>query len=366
MQRMNATDSSHPPTLQAGSQLAPLTSDLNAGETGRSLHPRDALQSDARQIPSIAVCEHIAGNAKMIRKAMALQRDMAGAFDLTCDCEDGAAVGDERAHALTVARVLKEASHDADTWPGRVGVRIHDLGSPHWREDVAILFGEAAHLIAYVTLPKCSRVSDAARMADWIERCTRSAGRSKPVPLHVLIETHGALREADAIAALPNVETLDFGIMDFVSAHHAALDSDAMRSPMQFEHPTLVRAKTDLVSAALSNGVIPVHNVSRTLRDEQATFSDARRAREAFGFLRMWSIHPMQIRPIIEAMRPSYREVEDSARILLAAQQASWGPIADEDELHDRASYRHCWSVLERAHASRMPMPEAARQAFFD
>jgi citrate lyase subunit beta/citryl-CoA lyase len=326
------------------------------------VHPRDALHEPGRPLPVISPCEHIAGNEKMIRKAIALQHDLHGAFDLTCDCEDGAAVGAERAHALMVATVLNETG---DSGSGRIGVRIHDVTHAHWRDDVDVLLGEAAARIAYVTLPKAEGVADAARMIDWIERRAQRAGRSAPLPVHVLIETHGALAQADRIAALPQVETLDFGLMDFVSAHHGALGFDAMRSPLQFEHPLLVAAKTRIVSAALAHGVVPVHNVSLSLRDVAAVRSDARIARERLGFLRMWSIHPMQVRPIIEAMSPSNGDVTRSGRILLGAQAAGWGPIDHDGDLHDRASYRHCWSVVRRAHAAGMTLEPAVARAFF-
>jgi citrate lyase subunit beta/citryl-CoA lyase len=327
------------------------------------VHPQDALHVPGRPLPLIAPCEHIAGNEKMIRKAIAMQRELRGAFDLTCDCEDGAAVGAEREHALMVSRVLNEVGDTA----GRIGVRVHDITHAHWRDDVDVLLGEAASRIAYVTLPKAEGAGDVARMIDWIERRAQRAGRTAPLPVHVLVETHGALAQADGIAALPQVETLDFGLLDFGSAHHGALGFDAMRSPLQFEHPVLVAAKTRIVSAALAHGVVPVHNVSLSLslRDVAAVASDARVARERFGFLRMWSIHPMQVRPIVEAMSPSHAEVERAGRILLGAQAAGWGPIDHDGDLHDRASYRHCWTVVRRAHAAGMTLELAVARAFF-
>ena len=56
---------------------------------------------------------------------------------------------------------------------------------------------------------------------------------------------------------------------------------------------------------------------------------------------------------------------EDASRILLAAQAADWGPIADQGLLHDRASYRYFWDLLKRAQSSGGVIPEAARRAFF-
>ena len=88
-------------------------------------------------------------------------------------------------------------------------------------------------------------------------------------------------------------------------------------------------------------------------------YADARRARDEFGFLRMWSIHPAQIDPIVDAMRPEAPEVENAAAIIAAAQDADWGPLRIDGELHDRASYRQAWTMLQRAHAAGVALAAA-------
>lgn len=181
----------------------------------------------------------------------------------------------------------------------------------------------------------------------------------------MILETHGALHEAWDIANLPGVESLDFGLMDFVSAHHGALPAACMHSPLQFEHPLLVAAKTRTVSAALAHGIVPTHNVCTELTDSVQVEKDARRAREEFGFLRMWSIHPQQIDPILHGMQPAPTEVETAGEIVLAAQAADWAPIRHHDRLHDRASFRYYWDLLRRAHATGVPLPEDIQQRFF-
>jgi citrate lyase subunit beta/citryl-CoA lyase len=153
--------------------------------------------------------------------------------------------------------------------------------------------------------------------------------------------------------------------MDFVSAHNGAIPASAMRSPNQFEHRLIVRAKAEIVAAALAHGVVPAHNVCLDLKNADVVFSDASRARNEFGFLRMWSIYPAQIEPIVRAMRPDFSEVSDGAAILLQAQAADWGPIQYKGELHDRATYRYFWSCLQRAVVTGVPVPDAARDAFF-
>jgi citrate lyase subunit beta/citryl-CoA lyase len=183
--------------------------------------------------------------------------------------------------------------------------------------------------------------------------------------VHVLIETHGALREVWDIAALPGVESLDFGLMDFVSGHHGAIPGSAMKSPGQFEHPLVTRAKCEISAAALANGVVPSHNVTTELNDLDLIRNDARRARLEFGYLRMWSIHPNQIVPIVEAMRPDFSEVETAVAILIAAQNGDWAPIEHAGRLHDRASYRYYWELLARAQATGVTIPAEASTRFF-
>jgi citrate lyase subunit beta/citryl-CoA lyase len=138
-----------------------------------------------------------------------------------------------------------------------------------------------------------------------------------------------------------------------------------MKSPGQFSHPLIARAKCEIAAAALANGVVPSHNVTTELKDVEVIRNDALRARNEFGFLRMWSIHPNQIRPIVEAMRPDFSEVEKAAAILAAAQDGDWAPIAHEGLLHDRASYRYYWELLSRAHATGMTLPPEALRRFF-
>ena len=142
--------------------------------------------------------------------------------------------------------------------------------------------------------------------------------------------------------------------------------ASAMRSPGQFDHPMLQRSKTEMVAAALSEGVVPAHNVTLDLKNPYQTYKDAERARYEFGFLRMWSIYPTQIRAIIDAMKPDYSEVEDACGILTAAQDAEWGPIQYKGELHDRATYRYFWQLLQRANITGLALPEDVKKRFFD
>jgi citrate lyase subunit beta / citryl-CoA lyase len=327
----------------------------------QAVHPNEALFSGEKPFPIIPTCEHFAGSEKLILKALQLQEKLGPIFDVTCDCEDGAPAGQEGEHAEMIVRVLNSDANKLKM----AGARIHDFSHPHWRQDVDILVKGIGEVTAYLTIPKTTDVEHLREMVAYIQKVARDNGISREIPLHVLVETHGALRDIWKIAELPWIQVLDFGLMDFVSGHHGAIPANAMRSPGQFEHALLVRAKSELVAAALANGIVPSHNVSLDLKNQHSTYADAYRARNEFGFLRMWSIYPAQIGAIVEALRPEYTEVRDAANILLAAQKADWGPIQYDGELHDRATYRYFWELLRKAHVTGVAVPEAAQVAFF-
>jgi|TARA_B110000977_G_scaffold133023_1_gene169421 citrate lyase subunit beta/citryl-CoA lyase len=326
------------------------------------VHPNKALFGGEKPFPLIPACEHFAGSEKLILKALALQDSIGPVFDITCDCEDGAASGQERDHAEMIVRVL---TSDANIHR-MAGARIHDYTHPAWKQDIDILVGGAGKVLTYITIPKCTTASQAQEMIGYIQQTAIFSGVGREIPIHILVETHGALRQVHEIAALPWLQVLDFGLMDFVSAHHGAIPASAMRSPGQFEHRLLARAKSEVVAAALANGVVPTHNVTLDLKNVETTFSDAGRARNEFGFMRMWSIYPTQIQAIVDAMKPNFDEVSDAANILIAAQAANWGPIQYAGELHDRATYRYFWEILQKAKVTGVTISEEANTAFFN
>jgi citrate lyase subunit beta / citryl-CoA lyase len=184
------------------------------------------------------------------------------------------------------------------------------------------------------------------------------------VPLHVLIESPLAAHRAFEIAAHPRVQSLSFGLMDFVSAHGGAIPSDGMGVQGQFSYPLVVRAKLDIASACHAHGKVPSHCVVTEFKDRFALKQAAARAARELGYTRMWSIHPDQIDPILEAFAPAANEVEKACEIVAAAVEAQWAPISHRGHLHDRASYRYFWQVLERAHQTGCVLP-ANIQVFF-
>ena len=326
------------------------------------IHPNEALFESGKSLPVIASCEHFAGSEKLIGKAMQMQEKLGPIFDITCDCEDGAQAGKEVEHAEMIVRMVNSEQNKF----GMAGTRIHDYSHADWKQDVDILVPGAGEKLAYITIPKTTAYEHALEMVEYIQAKTKEAGIDREIPIHVLIETHGALRDVHKLGTLPWLQVLDFGLMDFVSGYQGAIPAINMRSPGQFEHKLIARAKQEVCQAALSNNVIPAHNVTLDLKNPYQTYMDASRARNEFGFMRMWSIYPTQIQSIVDAMKPDFSELEDAQNILIAAQDVDWGPIQYAGELHDRATYRYFWELVQRAHFSGDKLQDVVVERFFN
>jgi citrate lyase subunit beta/citryl-CoA lyase len=324
-------------------------------------HPREALFDSGDLVPTLPVCDHYCGVEARMRKSLALQAELGPVFDITLDCEDGAPIGGEAEHA----RLCAELAMSADNRFGRVGARVHPVDHPSFADDVATLVGRAGTRLAYLMLPKPRDFDEVQRACAEINHQSRALQLARPIPVHALVETHGALRDVDRIAAHPRIESISFGLMDFVSAHRGAIPAAAMSAEGQFTHPLVLRAKLAISAACHGHAKVPSHCVVTEFSDARAISAAATRASRELGYTRMWSIHPNQIRPIVEAFAPSAAEVEMACQIITAAQDAEWAPIGHRQTLHDRASFRYFWQVLERAHRTGLTLPAEVHLRFF-
>jgi citrate lyase subunit beta/citryl-CoA lyase len=322
-------------------------------------HPRDILVGAQAGAFALPVCDHYSGVEARMKKSLQLQADLTAefgtcVFDVTLDCEDGAPVGGEADHAALVTGLALGAAPEA-----RVAVRVHPVDHPAFEADVTTIAGQAGARLTHLMVPKVESVADVQRAV-----AAMDAAGATALPLHVLIESPAAVHRAFDIAAHPRVQSLSFGLMDFVSAHGGAIPADGMGVAGQFSHPLVLRAKAEIASACHAHGKVPSHNVVTEFKDPAALQTAAHKAARELGYTRMWSIHPDQIRPILAAFAPEDREIHTAAGIIERAAAADWAPVQFEGRLHDRASYRFYWQVLERAHQTGHSLPEAVRHWF--
>jgi citrate lyase subunit beta/citryl-CoA lyase len=300
--------------------------------------------------PQIAPCEHIAGNEKFALKALEIQTrhlraNGSSLVDVTLDLEDGSPIGQEAALRATFINILTSPQNTL----GQIGLRVHAPTSPHFELDLAEVIAKAGDRVKYITIPKITSLREVMWAEGLITHYLTQQGARRRVPLHLLIETPEALNSVDQLASHHLVETLDFGLMDFISHFGGAIPSAGMHTPRQFDHPIIAMAKAKIATAALSHNKVANHNVTVNVRSAEQAYHDSYRARHDFGFLRMWSIHPDQIAHIIRGMIPTVDELAEARAILMAANAASWGPIEYAGRLHDRASYRYYWGILSQS-----------------
>ena len=331
-----------------------------------TIHPRLALFGAESRPPPLPVCDHYAGVEERMIKSLKLQAELSeeagrAVFDVTLDLEDGAPVGGEAEQLQRVCELINGPLNAH----GRVGVRVHDLHHRHFDEDVDTVIRLAGPRLAYLMVPKLDSVEDAQRALKAIKAARLRHGVERVVPVHGLIETHRGLQEVAAIARLPGLESLSFGLMDFVSEHRGAIPASAMSAAGQFHHPLVVRAKIEISAACHAARITPSHGVVTEFKDTRALLEAATRACRELGYTRMWSIHPAQVPVILDAFTPVTAEVDDAVEVLMAAQAAHWAPTAYHGVLHDRASYRYHWHVLERAWVTGQPLPAEIEERFF-
>ena len=327
-------------------------------------HPRTILLGAQSAGAALPVVDHYSGVPERMAKSLQLQADLMREFgacvmDVTLDCEDGAPVGKEAEHAAQVVQLLQNLDWHIQGIRRRVAVRVHAVEHPSFAADIQTIVAAVGSQLCHLMIPKVDTLADLQRAVDLVD-----AAGGKTLPLHVLVESSLGVRNAFDIAAHPRLQSISFGLMDFVSSHNGAIPDSAMGAAGQFTHPLVLRAKLEIAAACHAHGKVPSHCVVTEFKDTAAMQAAATRASAELGYTRMWSIHPAQVRPVIAALQPKTDEVAKAAAITLAAQAADWGPISFEGKLHDRASFRYYWQVLERAFATGLALPAGVRGFF--
>ncbi|NJM33305.1 MAG: hypothetical protein HC848_11275 [Limnobacter sp.] len=158
------------------------------------------LYSDDYHAAWLPVCDHYAGNPKYFEKALGIRAEMGACFDITLDLEDGATIGNEQEAAQWAASALADfqVRYGADN--RKPGLRLHPFRHPAFGMELKAVLRTNAALPAYLMLPKPENLACVQAALEAINSLCQQQGISQTPPLHVLIETHGALAEVQAIA----------------------------------------------------------------------------------------------------------------------------------------------------------------------
>jgi len=268
-----------------------------------------------------------------------------GADALILDLEDS--VSPERkpkarefARAWLIARNQPETGgRDQGRW-----VRINDLDSPFWLQDLHAVLPGAPHgiMVPKSAGPATIHQLDAA-LRELEPRYGLAVGAVKIMPL--VSETPGAAISipAYATAPLPRLAGLTWGAEDL----SAALGATRKRDSQGRWSDAFRFARIQTLLTAHACGVLAIDTLHADFADHAGLQHAAETAR-ADGFAGMLAIHPAQVTVINQAFTPSEAELAE-ARAIVAAFQANpgVGTLQIDRRMIDIPHYKLARRILE-------------------
>lgn len=239
-----------------------------------------------------------------------------GAHAIAVDLEDAVSPDDKAAAQGAVASWLEQG--------GSGIVRINPADTPWHDADLAML---TQHPGAALMLPKADAGSTA-----------RTAAALSGHPIIALVETVRGYMELRQLAAVPGVQRIAFGSIDFSVESGISDVGDAMTS---------VRTAIVLESR-LAGLAAPVDGVSTGFNDEGAVLGDALRSRQ-LGFGGKLCIHPKQVPPVNGAFMPSEPEIDWARRVLAAIETSGGGATTVDGRMIDKPVVDQARSILADA-----------------
>jgi len=200
-----------------------------------------------------------------------------------------------------------------------VVVRINAADTPWHRDDLAV----------------CHQPGVSAVMVAKAERAEALAALQLGVPLLPLIESAAGIDQARAIAAVPGVQRLAFGAIDF------QLDLN-MRAT--FDELLFFRSQIVLASR-LANVAAPIDSPSVSIDDVAEVELDAQRARR-LGFGAKLCIHPRQVEAVNRSFSPTEAEVAWARRVLAIAAGSGGAAVALDGKMIDKPVILRAQAIL--------------------
>lgn len=209
----------------------------------------------------------------------------------------------------------------------RIVLRVNALTEAAAADDLNLL---ATLQVRTAMLAKTETAAQVAALRETVPGCAVLA----------LIESARGVTAALEIAAADGVQRLVFGTLDF------ALDLDIPPAPAGLAH-----AAGCLVLASRATGLpAPVAGVTPEIGDAARLLADWAWAR-SLGFGAKLCIHPNQIAPIHDALRPSEAERAWAERVVAAAATARGAAVQVDGRMVDAPVLRRAERLL--AHTTR-------------
>lgn len=223
-------------------------------------------------------------------------------------------------------------------------VRINDLDSPHWKDDVRLLLEPATRQVSAICVPKVWSPRQLETLDRLLSKIERETGRDRPVRLQLLIEDVRALERLYELARGPRVSALVFGPGDFSTSMGVRRIPD-----LDPRYDPLLLHRAAVLTVARATDVAPVDGPSTDLSGGPALRQDCAIAAAA-GYIAKWAIHPAQLACINTMFAPSPAEIEQATRIVSTVANQSVGvATTNNGEFIDHAIVNQARSLLARA-----------------
>lgn len=215
-------------------------------------------------------------------------------------------------------------------------VRINDVDSPFFDDDLASIFSWPIHAIM---LPKASK-----RAVDMCHQKLlklEKKNKRESLPIIAIIEQAKSLFEAEAIASHPRISGLLLGAEDL------ATDLQVERT---LEGEEILLARQMVIYAAKAHQKDAIDTPFTDVSDKDGLLFDTLHAKK-LGMDAKACIHPIQIDTINEVLMPSSKEIEYAKRILLAEKEAlalGKGAFSVDGKMIDKPIILRAKKLLEK------------------
>lgn len=192
-----------------------------------------------------------------------------------------------------------------------VFVRINDLSTRHWQDDIS---AATCKNLSGFFLPKCESSGEVSVVADFIADCEKRTGLySGSISLVVMIESAlGLIKIPQIVTATERLVGLALGGEDF------CLNMGISRTVEGLE---LLYARSRLAIWARAHGFLAIDTIYADFNDSQGLMLESRIAKQ-LGFTGKLAVYPGQLEPINAAFSPSEKELKEAEKVVEAFEAA--------------------------------------------
>ncbi len=283
---------------------------------------------------------------------------------LFLDLEDSVPPAQKIAARANAAQALDEVA-----WGDkRVLVRTNALDSEWAFRDLEQL-GARCHRLDGFLVPKVGSVDEIRHVEALLTALDRERPRTRPLELHILIETALGMARVEAILeASTRLVSVSFGVGDYslsmggqdrlvggANKHYAVL-TDAVAGTARASHwnDQWHFALARVANACHAFDVMPIDGPFGNFSDPEGFNAAAARGR-VLGYAGKWAIHPSQVALANQAYTPDAEEVAWARAVLEAlatGQREGRGAVAMNGQLLDIAHKKIALRILARAGVS--------------